>query len=901
MAQAEWQKDQVKVCSKLIVTAAVLRDTLYVDGGYLYWTPGFADGHFGDATQDDNPMGLIYTLNFSTPFNMSQNISEVFVTQSKVGGGAANNIAPNYFDGALLANDDELFFYGGLLLKNVDAESEPRGDEVLEYQGYQYGVEKDGFNSGYKNFDLVDGLTRYIAYGGAANAPSENKAFYFSGMQSPSHGSIFYPGINQSETAVNVSNTLITLDMSTQNSEKWTNVTLPDSIAGRANPELVWVPVGSQGILVALGGVVYPGFVNYDQESDNPTESENQSPAFMSDINIYDIAADKWYTQPTTGGPSQLTRGCAVMQPAQDYSSFNIYYYGGYDGLHYTDASYFKDDVWVLSLPSFMWMKVASGRSGHGRAGHKCVMPYPDQMMVIGGGPAQSDSSPGPTCVEGGFIELFNLSSAEWLDQYDPNVWSEYQLPSMIYQMIGGDEFGSATSTTPASTGWATPALASVFATTYPTSKITTYYPYAAATTNSSSLPTVSAHSGGGGSSVPKYLPPLLGVILGLILVSSIVVGILVWRRRRLLKKNGGRSEMTDENGNRIISWIRGQPSDNKAPTVTTSDDLTRSPEPEHAGLYTNHLYQQPIPTQYAPHEMENTQQVAELPAFSPYAELSDTPLTPAEIVEKHSHFSSSDNKANSRGNPSLGFSSIAGTDHASMVSSNSAAGGAVPASSSRNLPPPSSKSQTREAFRPDSPALPGASSYHNDHAPEPTTSSSPNNINIINNNNAGGGGNTAADVPSTSPPEQAPRGDSGVSAFSERDRAHLRNISDPATVSTMDGTIVGSPRIAPQQMGGRVASPVIMEEEGGAIDSLGGGGGGGDHSGNSHVPGTPPPALVSPPTADGEADGEDYISSRSRSDVVSPVNRTAPHGASSSPARRSIFRESREDMGGSS
>lgn len=330
----------------------------------------------------------------------------------------------------------------------------------------------------------------------------------------------------------------------------------------------------------------------------------------MSNINVYDIAAGKWYTQPTTGGPSQLTRGCAVVQPAQDYSSFSIYYYGGYDGLHYTDASEFKDDVWVLTLPAFMWMKVASGRSGRGRAGHKCVMPYPDQMMVIGGAPAQPGSP--TTCLEGGFIELFNLSSTKWLDQYDPNVWSEYKVPSMIYQMIGGDEFGSATSTTPAPTGWATPALASVFATTYPTSKITTYYPYAAVTTNGSTLPTVSA-TGGGGGGVPKFLPPLLGVILGLILVSSIVVGILIWRRRRLFKKNGGRSEMTDENGHRILSWIRGQPIDNKAPTVTTTDDLTRSPEPEHTGLYTTPLsHQQPL--QSHPHEMENTQPLAELP-----------------------------------------------------------------------------------------------------------------------------------------------------------------------------------------------------------------------------------------------------------------------------------------------
>lgn len=271
-------------------------------------------------------------------------------------------------------------------------------------------------------------------------------------------------------------------------------------------------------------------------------------------------------------------------------------------------------------------------------------------------------------------------------------------------------------------------------------------------------------------------------------------------------------------------------------------------------------------------------------------AELSDTPLTPVEVIEKHSHFGSSGANTSSRGNPSLGFSSVGATDHASMVSSNSAAGGAVAASSSRNLLP-SSTSQPPRDVRSDSPAIPGASTYDNDHAPGPTTSPDTSQPAPSSNNNPDGGGGdiapvTAAGVTSTPPPQPAPRGDSGISAFSERDRAHLRNVSDPATVSTMDGTVVGSPRIAPQQVPGRVVSPEpIAEEEGAAGPALGG-----------HPS---PPAMVSPPTG-GEADGEDYVSSRSRSDAVSPVNRTATgHGASSSPARKSVFRESREDMGG--
>lgn len=203
---------------------------------------------------------------------MSQNISALFGEQHKAGSGSANNIAPLYYDGAMLANDDEYFLFGGLIV-TTDASVDPDDDEGLEWQEYDYGVDKPAFAPGFKNYKLDDDMTRYIAYGGASNVPSENLAFYFSGMHSDIWGEISYPGGNESLTATVVSDTLITLDLSTQNSETWNNVTLPDSIPGRANPELIWVPVGEKGILVALGGVVYPEFINADHVSDNATAS----------------------------------------------------------------------------------------------------------------------------------------------------------------------------------------------------------------------------------------------------------------------------------------------------------------------------------------------------------------------------------------------------------------------------------------------------------------------------------------------------------------------------------------------------------------------------------------------------------------------------------------------------
>lgn len=205
---------------------------------------------------------------------MSQNISEVFGQNPKVVG-AANNLAPNFVDGALLANDHQFFMYGGLL-RQTDKYPEPDANVVMEYQQDSYGVQKD-VKPGYTNTELPDDLTRYLAFGGAANAPSENKAFYFSGLHAPEWGPIYQPSYNDSLTAINISNTLITLDMTTQNEQSWSNVTLPDNIPGRANPELVWVPVGAKGILVAIGGVIYPEFVSSAHFSDNETGSVSKS------------------------------------------------------------------------------------------------------------------------------------------------------------------------------------------------------------------------------------------------------------------------------------------------------------------------------------------------------------------------------------------------------------------------------------------------------------------------------------------------------------------------------------------------------------------------------------------------------------------------------------------------
>jgi len=463
------------------------------------------------------------------------------------------------------------------MTRRTGAFADPPGDRVLTYRRFQYSGFKDNF-APFIDTMLRPNTTRYITYGGAASAPSENLAWYFSGLRAPGGGPIHTPSGASDEThAVEVSNSLIVVDLSDQQQETFTNYTLPPDIPGRANPELVWVPVGQRGILVALGGVIYPDFVDVvDGKSANETASKEISPTFMTTIDIYDVASGKWYRQGTSGGgPGQLTRGCAVVARAQDASSFNIYWYGGYDGLNRKQP--LNDDVWVLSLPSFTWTKLVSSKR-EGRAGHKCVMPYPDQMFVIGGYLGRFGNR--VECLPE-TIRVFNLSSGEWMTRYDPAIWSNYTVPTAVREKIGGTGTGGATLTTPSPSGWADKELAKIFDTPYPTSKITTYYPYESLAPTDNTNPTIpvptdsTSHDRDGG--VPSYLPPVLGSVLGLVFLTMVAVLILLWRRRKLLRGAVSEAGTEETSRRRIRQWLRGQPTVVKTPTVTSSDYLPQS------------------------------------------------------------------------------------------------------------------------------------------------------------------------------------------------------------------------------------------------------------------------------------------------------------------------------------
>lgn len=188
---------------------------------------------------------------------------------TKAGNGAANNIAPNFYDGAMLANNEEWFTYGGEMILS-DAFSPPDADWVATYMQYRSGPERV-FEPGWQIEELSANITRYVSGGAAVSVPSEDLGYYFGGLRDVNFGPIeFLPG------SVNtLSMTLIEVDMKTQNQEKWRNITVPANVGGRANAEIAWIPVGQRGVLVAIGGVVNPSFATVAQKLNASQTSES--------------------------------------------------------------------------------------------------------------------------------------------------------------------------------------------------------------------------------------------------------------------------------------------------------------------------------------------------------------------------------------------------------------------------------------------------------------------------------------------------------------------------------------------------------------------------------------------------------------------------------------------------
>ncbi|KAF9884198.1 hypothetical protein FE257_002189 [Aspergillus nanangensis] len=547
----QWQETvNISMCNWADFRGNVIRDTIYLNGGSLWWKrfihrpippvnadvfgSGFSDGTYGTPQSDGNVGGTFFSLSLTEPFNVAtDNVTRLF----------SRNLQPdwapvNFESGTMFATDNEFLLFGGLT-RQTDSTDVPGAREIVEYERYSQGSSQGPWASRFTRSELPSPMSRYITYGAGVSVPSEDLGFYFGGMRGPDWGPITTHDGSANTSAA----TMVTVDLSRMGDARWTNDTLPEHVATRASAQMVWLPYGARGILAVIGGVthlqdVYPAPLSPAQVAEN----ERTGAGFLTTIPIYDIANAEWYVQNTTGNPPPATRAafCTAVASAPDGSSHNIYVYEGYDGTTPEPIPY--DDVYILSLPSFTWVRGRAGVERHGRRAHQCIQVFPDQMLVLGG------VSQDPTvCIDGGVIQIFNLSTLQFQDAYDPDTWSEYRVPPAVVEQLGGrynaaplpdrlsiqklttySARGGANRTAPEA--WHDPRLAAVFDHTY-TKPVRTWYPYGPSDADPTPSATGAASASDGRTPAAWRLPVLLGVLLPTVLAA--VVGALCCARWR--------------------------------------------------------------------------------------------------------------------------------------------------------------------------------------------------------------------------------------------------------------------------------------------------------------------------------------------------------------------------------
>ncbi|KAJ9602122.1 hypothetical protein H2200_013482 [Cladophialophora chaetospira] len=503
--------------------AAIIRDHVYLEGGYMQ-TGVFESGVWSDLKITHSTDGFLYKLSLHESFDTTAANPAIF---QSIDEGPVTNF---YFDGFMFADYDELYAYGGMYLFSGDAVT-GRTVSVPLYDpapgsNVQEGVPNTGYSPQSGSF-ITD-----ITNGAGANAPSENKGFYFSGKYN-ANGTAF----SSAAPPTDMSPWFITVDTTLQGHAVWSRDDLTThNVTLRLEGGLVWVPTSTQGILVYIGGVTYASDLSIVPTTN--TTLIDQGKSFLTEFDIYDIGSGQWSKQALNPSspipPGPLAQFCTVVASSEDGSHHDIFVYGGWD----SNGGMPSQEVWILSIPSFTWVR-ASSDGGSARQGHVCVSPYPDQMMVIGGTGAFG----------GGFstnnsVDVFNLNSLTWTGKYDPDTHASYTPNAKVM---------SAISATPTVSGMSSQ-VSGWFTTPYP-GTIRSFGPFkeeprpGSANGTATPTPTPKPHHD------RKWVIPV-AVVVPIVVVGAILAGLIFFCLRRNKKRRNQQATSEADSAHKSKSWI---------------------------------------------------------------------------------------------------------------------------------------------------------------------------------------------------------------------------------------------------------------------------------------------------------------------------------------------------------
>ncbi|KAF3173368.1 hypothetical protein TWF225_009821 [Orbilia oligospora] len=412
--QRRQEVSSTDVCLRWAHQATIVDSTLYIYGGRSRKS----------SQQTENTWNNDFlSLSLSKDFN---------IASTPLTGLPKPNGPPAVALGYLWHDYSSLYLYGGQYSDTPPVEPDP-------FELWKYSIKESKWSTDASTTNTQPKIER-AAEGAGVTIPNRDnpRGYYFGGHLD----GYTTNGWSQSTPRLYLTS-MIEYDMS---SSTWTNHTEEGaSFPERADGVVVYIPWGGDGILLALGG------------GDNVTFSQ------LNVIDVFDIKKSKWTKQATTGPTPQIrVNACAVVFSAPDNSSHNIYMYGG-QNLQPAGEQTQYDDIWILTIPLFKWIKVETdGQSNPpARAGHTCHA-YRGQMLVVGGFVGSQLS-----CDTG--IYVFDASTLQWqttfhggpntsgdsTNTYDPSSSSSKQLyvvPDIIVSQIGGSSTGGATVTAPEKT-----------------------------------------------------------------------------------------------------------------------------------------------------------------------------------------------------------------------------------------------------------------------------------------------------------------------------------------------------------------------------------------------------------------------------------------------------------------
>ncbi|KAI0869708.1 hypothetical protein GGS24DRAFT_511673 [Hypoxylon argillaceum] len=429
----------------------IKNDILFIDGGIATYS---ARQQFDNPKAHDDRLNYtgpvilgtndyIITVNLSVSWDWKTNVSEKFVEKTSALG--TSNSIPVVQSGALFQgnpDDPQIYLYGGVTSDINTSFVDWQGPTTSQYT--LWGLNTQTF--GWTQYDVSLTAPERPSWGFWSEIPDRNQAFYMNGLVN---------NLSSADTRIaNVPNMglegMVVLDLQHHTaSNRSTDVITSDKPRTRGGMVFI-ADVGSSGILVSLGGATGIG--------------DSLQLVLMNSLDIYDVnstlspnsadSSNGWWTQTVDGEvPSPRVDFCAVVVSAPDKSSFNIHLYGGWDPIKRVDF----DDIWVLTIPSFTWIKVYEGKLP--RWGHTCHVVGQRQMLTVGG--TNSTSYPTNCDWEWMGVAVLDLSTMAWGSIFDRNK-PAYQVHPMISDIIGGGPDGGATILRPES-GWSSTHIAQLF------------------------------------------------------------------------------------------------------------------------------------------------------------------------------------------------------------------------------------------------------------------------------------------------------------------------------------------------------------------------------------------------------------------------------------------------------